>query len=392
MESISIIIPTFHFASTTHKTIQACLSQTILPSELVIIDSSEDSSISDLIHHIETSIPIIYQSVSQLYPGEARNLGAKLSNSYFLAFLDSKTIPKNNWLETNLNVMKSLNADVVFGKTQYLADTPFQKNLLICSFGSKPIETTPGSLINRDNFYKSRCFKEGVRTGDDMAWRETIKSSNMIFGLPSEATLSYNELPKKFLPTLKRFFVYQLHGAKVNIQNTPKNIMFSFFLIFLTILVPKWNAFVGWENSILYFPNITKIYISSLMVLFFFIIFLNRAWITYYQKSIVGYSIRITALLLLFMFVFSWNQVIAGWVEDSIWYVPHITKIFICLSLACSILYRGLYFPLNNDISLSALLPFNWIKAGLLGLSIDLVKSPGFILGAMLRLITSKRH
>src|SRR5210317_2089292 len=99
MESISIIIPTFHFASTTHKTIQACLSQTILPSELVIIDSSEDSSISDLIHHIETSIPIIYQGVSQLYPGEARNLGAKLSNSYFLAFLDSKTIPKNNWLE-----------------------------------------------------------------------------------------------------------------------------------------------------------------------------------------------------------------------------------------------------------------------------------------------------
>jgi len=194
----------------------------------------------------------------------------------------------------------------------------------------------------------------------------------------------------------KRFFVYQLHGAKVSIQNTPKNIMFSFLLIFLTILVPKWNALVGWESSILYFPNITKIYISSLIVLFFFIIFLNRAWRTYYQKSIVGYSIRITAFLLSFMVVFSWNEVIAGWVEDSIWYVPHITKIFISLSLAGSILYRGPYFPLNNDISLSTLLPFNWIKAGLLGLSIDLVKdlvkSPGFILGAMLRLITSKRH
>ena len=84
MESISIIIPTFHFASTTHKTIKACLSQTILPLELVIVDSSEDNSISDLMQYIETDIPIIYRRVAQLFPGEARNLGANISKSALL--------------------------------------------------------------------------------------------------------------------------------------------------------------------------------------------------------------------------------------------------------------------------------------------------------------------
>lgn len=391
MERISIIIPTFHFASTTHKTIKACLSQTILPSELVIIDSSEDNSISDLIQHIETDIPIIYRSVDQMFPGEARNFGANISNSPFLAFLDSKTIPANDWLETNLNRMKKSNKDVIFGNTQYLADTPFQKNLLACSFGSKPVESTPGSLISRENFFKSGSFQEGVRTGDDMAWRDTIKNSSMTFGLPPEATLSYNELPRDFFPTLKRFFIYQLHGSRVNIQNTPKNIMLSFFLIFLTVLVPKWNAIVGWESSALYFPNITKIYIFSLLVSFLLAILLNRDWISRYADSILGYSLIIIVFLSLFMCAFYWNAVIAGWVEDSVWYVPHITKIFISLSLACSIFYRGLYFPLNNGISLSALLPFGWIKAGLLGLMLDIAKAPGFILGALLKLFSPKR-
>ena len=390
MKDISIIIPTFHFAETTEKTIKACLSQTLLPSELIIIDSSEDNSINDIIQRLETGIPVIYKSVSQLFPGEARNLGANLSNSEFLAFLDSKTIPEHDWLETNLNTMKDSNTDVIFGNTQYLADTSFQKNLLICTFGSKPVESTPGSLISRANFFKSGCFQEGVRTGDDMAWRETIKSSNMTFGLPSEATLSYNELPKKFFPTLKRFFIYQLHGSRVNIQNTPKNIMLSFFLIFLTILVPKWNALVGWENSILYFPNITKIYISILLILFFWIIFLNRGWVTRYANSVVGYAAVIITFFLLFIIAFSWNEVIAGWVEESIWYVPHITKIFLGFSISCSIIYRGVYFPLHNGSSLSALLPFGWIKPGLLGLSLDIAKTPGFILGAILRLASSK--
>ena len=99
----------------------------------------------------------------------------------------------------------------------------------------------------------------------------------------------------------------------------------------------------------------------------------------------------IVAFLSLFTSAFYWNEVIAGWVEDSVWYVPHITKIFIGLSLACSIFYRGLYFPLNNGISLSALFPFSWIKAGILGLMLDIVKAPGFILGALLKLFFPKR-
>ena len=106
-----------------------------------------------------------------------------------------------------------------------------------------------------------------------------------------------------------------------------------------------------------------------------------------FHHSLTPSIFSVTAL---FISAFYWNGVIAGWVEDSVWYFPHITKIFISLSLTCSIIYRGLYFPLNNGISLSTLLPFDWIKAGLLGLSLDIVKAPGYILGALIRLFSPK--
>jgi len=144
------------------------------------------------------------------------------------------------------------------------------------------------------------------------------------------------------------------------------------------------------ESSVLYFPNITKIYIFSLLVGFLLAIFQNRDRISRYATSIIGYSAIVVAFLSLFITAFYWNAAIAGWVEDSVWYVPNITKIFISLSLACSIFYRGLYFPLNNGISLSTLLPFSWIKAGLLGLILDIVKAPGFLAGALLKLFSPK--
>ena len=82
--------------------------------------------------------------------------------------------------------------------------------------------------------------------------------------------------------------------------------------------------------------------------------------------------------------VYNWNNYLAGWVEESIWFIPHITKIFISLVCLASFIYRGLYFPIKNNIKLSFLFPFNWFVAGSLGLLLDIVKAPGYLLGALI--------
>ena len=388
MKNISVIIPTYHFADVAKRVIQATLNQTLRPTELIIIDSSSDNSIEDLANGLESDIAIVYHKVDQAFPGEARNKGAAIASQDWLAFLDSKTVPVSDWLESNFKALDESKADIIFGTTKYLASSSFQKCLQACVYGLKTIETTPGTLIQKSNFDKIGGFREGVRTGDDMEWRETIKRSTLSYISPKRISLTYNELPEHLLPTLKRFFIYQLHTSRVDIQNTSKNIMFSFFLIFMTILVPKWNSIVGWEDSIFYFPNITKLYISSLAVFALLIIFLKRNWVSRYANSIVGFSIVVSAMITFFLIAVSWNKVIAGWVEDSVWYFPHITKIYVFLALFSSIAYRGIYFPLKNGFAISDLLPFWWLKVGLLGLMLDIVKAPGYILGALLNLLS----
>jgi hypothetical protein len=82
--------------------------------------------------------------------------------------------------------------------------------------------------------------------------------------------------------------------------------------------------------------------------------------------------------------IYNWNAVVAQWVEDSIWYFPHITKIYIFSIMLASFAYRGIYFPLKNKIELSYLFPLNWILVGALGIALDIVKAPGYLLGGMM--------
>jgi hypothetical protein len=80
----------------------------------------------------------------------------------------------------------------------------------------------------------------------------------------------------------------------------------------------------------------------------------------------------------------------AGWVEESVWYVPNITKIFLLSILALSFCYRGLYFPLKNKIPHTYLFPVNWLYVAFVGLYLDVVKSPGYILGSIFKALNFK--
>jgi len=155
-------------------------------------------------------------------------------------------------------------------------------------------------------------------------------------------------------------------------------------LVLSIFLIPKWNYIVGWD-SIFFIPHITKIFFLSLFLIIFISFTINRIFF----RALALNSFRANSLKLVLFFIiaysiFNWNAVVAKWVEDSIWYIPHITKIFVSLVFAASFLYRGIYFPLKNKIRFSYLFPYRWFLVGILGILLDLVKAPGYLLGAIL--------
>ena len=409
--NISVIIPTLDNPDDVLDVIKSLNEQLLLPSEIVIVDSSSKDDIDNLSKNIDSAIPITYARFGRAYkndrlimiikalpiikyffqsnpkgrayPYEATNYGSLIAKNEWLAFLDATTIPKKNWIKNYVEIIKSNKAEIVFGSTQYLAQTYFQKILRASTYGANGIETAPGSLMKRKDFLNGFQITEGVRSGGDVDWKNRVRSHFKSF-TPKETYLVYPNLHKNIFSCTKKFFIYQMHTAFQDIAHSIKDLYFFLALMFSLILIPKWNAIVGWETSPYYLPHITKIYLLSVILILFLSLLFNRIFIKQSSKPFLKNSYKISFFILISYGVYNWNGSLAGWVEESIWYIPHITKIFILLSCFASFAYRGLYFPIKNNIALDFLFPINWICVGFLGLLLDIVKAPGYLIGALI--------
>jgi len=415
--SISVVIPTLDNPEAVKKVINSLNNQTLLPKEILICDSSSKKEIEGLVKTIESTIEIKYFRVGKAFPFdrilisfnkvfskrrmlnskdkgrafpyEATNLGSEEARGEFLAFLDATTIPEQDWLKDYLLIYQEKKVKVVFGKTKYLALSSFQKLHRASTYGRRGHETIPGTLIRKEDFILSGQIIKGVRSGGDIEWRNRVKSMYS-FNLPKRSYLSYSYLPKDLVTASKKIFIYQLHGARLDIQNTVKDIYLGLALIFSAILIPKWNSFVGWKTSPLYMPNITKLYLLGLVVIFLTTLIINRGVLKKFSNSFFSNVLKLLIFVFVFLGVFRWNGAIAGWVETSVWYIPNVTKIFIGAVVLSSVAYRGLYFPLKNDVEKAYLFPFKWFQVGLLGLFLDCVKAPGYLIGSILSPFSKK--
>ena len=368
--------------------VSAIYNQKLLPREIVIVDSSVGDDIQELDNNSDDALPIVYHREKKAYPGKARNIGVDLANSDWIAFLDSKTIPDEDWLERYEHLVQAYNAVAVFGVTKFKAESPFQKTLRAATYGKIGHHTVPGTLIKKKVFIDSGGFLEHVRMGEDIEWRERlIKNGRNIHG-PKEPVVTYTGLPTNLSSTLKKYLISAYHTARLNILWNVKDAYLTLLLILSTIILPKWNHLIGgWDTNPLFIPHVTKIYLIALVFLFLAYQLVHYLFFRNVSQTLFSRTLQLVALIFITIAVFNWNAVIAGWMEDAVLYVPHITKMYLSGVILASILYRGILLPLNRKVGTAYLLPFRWIKVSLLGLSLDLVKAPGYVVGSVIGLI-----
>ena len=73
--NVSVVIPALNAEDYLPGLLEKIESQTLIPKEIVIVDSSLSKKTADIIEKWKGSIPIIYQRVDFAYPGHARNIG-----------------------------------------------------------------------------------------------------------------------------------------------------------------------------------------------------------------------------------------------------------------------------------------------------------------------------
>ena len=110
--NISVIIPTYNEEKNISTLINALLSQSFLPDEIIISDGYSTDNTLKIVHDLfkdNDLIKVINRKGK--CRGSGRNEGIMSAKNNFLALIDSGTIPEKDWL---LNFAKHLKQENKF--------------------------------------------------------------------------------------------------------------------------------------------------------------------------------------------------------------------------------------------------------------------------------------
>ena len=217
------------------------------------------------------------------------------------------------------------NPDGFLGRTIYKYSNDFEKLFIGATYGFKPLYTIPGALIKKDLFFKIGLFLPFVRSGEDSDW-------------------------------IKRCLLF-----KKNIKNKKCSVIQYFGLRNKTFssLCKKWYKYYSSSSAEV------QIFQRQKYLYFFFI-----------------------AVCLIFI-SFNWNYMFSQWEEDSIFYLPHITKIMLTTIVAIYIVIRIIWLPLLKGFNLKNLNIINWAHFIFINITIDSIKLAAFIVSSFRNLLKS---
>ena len=268
--NISVVIPALNAEGYLPALLESIEAQNLLPKEIIIIDSSPSNMTADIIEQWQGVIPILYHKAEFAYPGHARNMGVKLAQGEWIAFIDCRTTPDCDWLEISASTAEQSGAEFVGALCIIEADTPFKQLLRAATYGCDAVRTLPGSIVLKRVFEQSGGFNPDVRAGEDLDWMHRLRSLGVKISRVAAPTIKYNGFVESLSAAVKKWYVYALANASFDVRNNQKKIYLLFFISSGFLLAWKWNAiFARWdEGSIYYAPNITKIFMIFLCILY----------------------------------------------------------------------------------------------------------------------------
>lgn len=101
-DSITIVIPTHKRLQFLREALESCISQSIPPDEVIVVDDAGDGGVNSLVNDLDcqSSFPIrcIRNNAGTKAPG-SRNIGAELASSNYIAFLDDDDLLEKEYIK-----------------------------------------------------------------------------------------------------------------------------------------------------------------------------------------------------------------------------------------------------------------------------------------------------
>jgi len=384
MIDISVVLTLYGSDGDLSDQIQAISNQTIIPKEVIIINSEKQIDIKSILERFKEKLSIKYIfKKNRLFPGEARNLGHLESTFDLIAFLDAKTKPCPDWLEGSYTTLKKKKADLIFGKTQYRSKNYFQSILISSMYGKRPISTIPGMLIYKKSFNEIGGFIGDVRAGEDLEWKSRAYQDKRIrYAEAPQKNLVYSSLSKNLFDELIRSARNSWVAAKIDAQINTRLLIFGLGIIFLMLVIPNWNRYLG---VLFFIPDITKL--SLIIVSIVMIISYLRSAFLFIElmKRFIFPIIFISA----FVAIFSPELISKVLTTSS---TSSGATLYIYFLISIGFIFRAFVAPIRLGSKMKDLMPLHWISCGFIGFLNDIVKVPGYLLGASFYILRSLRR
>ena len=319
-KSISLVIGClYRDIKSAEKLVNSLKGNTFFLKEVIIVfNNVNNSNKRNCISQLKIPKDLCRYLVhkKKLMPGEARNIGINESKGEFIAFLDASTFPEDLWLEKSLKAIMMKNIQGVLGNTKYLSSNSFEKSFLAATYGEKELTTVPGSLIKKTLINKIGYFLPNLRSGEDSEW-------------------------------IKR-------GSEIEKNIIQRNVG----LVFYKAIINK------------------------------SLVYLCKKWFLYYSKSAQNYNVDVERQRFFYLSFFSisiliitffWNDVIADWNDESLFYIPNITKISLLILTLIYLITRLIIVPKKKQIlfrkySLKEIIQFVFIS-----ILLDVIKLFAFL-------------
>lgn len=243
---VSIITPVYNGEKYISETIDSVLQQTYLDWEMIVVDDgSKDNSATIVRQYAEKESRITLLQQPNGGSASARNNGIRHANGQYIALLDSDDLWDQDFLRSQLNLMKDKNAIVVHGSYKRINEK--SEEILRAWKAKEEVTYKQMQITNHiacltglydTSIYGKIYLKEELRSiRDDYAyWLDIVKLAGKSYGnqniLASYRVISSSTTGKKKKLIKAQFFFYY-HYQKLGLL---KSVLYTIYWGMLGIL------------------------------------------------------------------------------------------------------------------------------------------------------------
>lgn len=223
---ISVIIPVRNEENSIRPLLDSLLSQTLLPTEIVIADGgSTDSTPEIVLEYFKQGLPVHLVRGGPALPGRGRNLAAAKASCEWLAFTDGGVVPEPNWLELLARgAVTEQQAAVVYGSYEPITSTLFTECAAI-AYVPPPVERDGASLrprsivsalMRREVWEGVGGFPEHLRSAEDLLFMNRVEVEGFRTVYSPGAVVHWNLQPS-LGKTFRRFLAYSISNIQAGL-------------------------------------------------------------------------------------------------------------------------------------------------------------------------------